>query len=31
VIGIVDDFLQGLSSEEYENGLGKTAARFYQL
>lgn len=31
VIGIIDDFLQGLSSEEYENVMGKTAARFYQL
>ena len=31
VIGIIDDFLQGLSNEEYENVMGKTAARFYQL
>jgi len=31
VIGIIDNFLQGLSQEEYENVMGKTAARFYQL
>jgi len=31
VIDIIDDFLQGLSRTEYENVMGKTAARFYQL
>jgi len=31
VIGIVEDFLDGLSREEYDDIMGKTAVQFYQL
>lgn len=31
VIGIIDDFLEGLSETEYDDIMGETAANFYQL
>lgn len=31
VVGIIEDFLDGLSQEEYDDIMGKTAVEFYQL